>query len=212
MQFVIAIVALLIGAAFCFGGWRFFLLLLPFWGLLVGFQVGVEAVQAIFGDGTFATVTSWLVGFGFALVFAVLSYLWWYAAIALLGGSVGFMIGSAAWGLIGNSDGLIAFLLGLALAVVFAIGILVLNVPRLLVIVVSGLGGAAAIVAAWFILTGQIPVDHITWMQIGALIRDSWFWLIAWGVIGAAGIIAQVMVPAIGPDKYELDQSSYRYS
>ena len=211
MQFVIAIVALLIGAAFCFGGWRFFLLLLPFWGLLVGFNVGTEAVRALFGEGTFATVTSWVIGFGFALLFAVLSYLWWYAAIALLGGSVGFMLGSALWGLIGNSDGMIAFLLGLALAVVFAIGILVLNVPRLLVIVVSGLGGAAAIVAAWFILTGQIPTDNITWMQIGALIRDSWFWLIVWGVIAAAGIIAQVMVPAIGPDSYELDRESYRY-
>jgi len=212
MQLLIAIVALLIGAAFCFGGWRFFLLLLPFWGFLVGFSVGTEAMAALFGEGTFATVASWAVGLGFALLFAVLSYLWWYAAIAILGGSVGFMIGSAAWGIIGNSDGLIAFLLGLALAAVFAIGILVLNVPRLLVIVVSGLGGAFAIVAAWFILTGQIPTDNIRWMEVGALIRDSWFWLIAWGVIAAAGIIAQVMVPAIGPDTYELDQSSYRYS
>ena len=62
MQFIIAIIAVLVGAAFCFGGFRFFLLLLPIWGFVVGFNVGTDAVTAIFSDGTFATVTSWVVG------------------------------------------------------------------------------------------------------------------------------------------------------
>ncbi len=211
MQILIALVAAVLGLAFAFGGWRFFLLLLPFWGLLVGFNVGTEAVSALFGDGTFATLTSWAVGIAFALIFAVLSYLYYYAAIALLGGSVGFMIGGSLWGLIGNADGLIAFALGLVVAVVFVIGILALNVPRLLVIVVTGLGGAATVVAGWFILTGQIPTDHITWMQVGTLIRDSWFWLIVWGVIAAAGMIAQLATPSFGPDTYEMDRDRYRY-
>ena len=73
-----------IGAAFCFGGYRFFLLLLPLWGFLVGFNVGTDAVSAIFGDGTFATATSWVVGFVLALVFAAFSYFWYWVAIALL--------------------------------------------------------------------------------------------------------------------------------
>ncbi len=212
MQILIALVAAVIGLAIAFGGWRFFLLLLPFWGLLVGFNVGTEAVSALFGDGTFATLTSWAVGIVFALVFAVLAYLYYYAAIALIGGSVGFIIGGSLWGLIGNADGVIAFALSLVVAVVFVIGILALNVPRLLVIVLTGLGGAAAIVAGWFILTGQIPTDNIQWMQVGALIRDSWFWLIVWAVIAAAGIIVQMVTPTFGPDSYELDRESYRYS
>ena len=104
MQFIIAIVAVLIGAAFCFGGYRFFLVLLPLWGFLVGFNVGTDAVSAIFGDGTFATVTSWVVGFVLALVFAVFSYLWYWLAVAILGGSVGYMLGVSAWGLIGSTE------------------------------------------------------------------------------------------------------------
>jgi len=161
MQFIIALVAAVIGLAFAFGGWRFFLILLPIWGLFVGFNVGTDAVSALFGDGTFATLTSWLVGLVFAVVFALFAYLYYYAAIALLGGAVGYAIGTAAWGLIGNEYGIIAFVIGLALGVVVAIAVLALNVPRLLVIVLTGLGGAAAILAGWFILTGQIPSGNI---------------------------------------------------
>lgn len=212
MQFVIALVAIVIGLAFAFGGWRFFLLLLPFWGLLVGFNVGTDAVSALFGDGTFATLTSWLVGLVFAVAFAVFSYLYYYAAIALLGGAVGYAIGTSAWGLIGNEYGLIAFVIGLAFGAAVAVAIIALNVPRLLVIVLTGLGGAAAILAGWFILIGQIPADNIHWTAVGALIRDSWFYLFVWGVVAAAGILVQMVIPPVGPDTYELDRTSYKYS
>ena len=37
-------------------------MLLPLWGLVLGFSLGTEAMRALFGDGTFATVTSWIVG------------------------------------------------------------------------------------------------------------------------------------------------------
>ena len=212
MQLIAAILAMVIGLAFAFGGWRFFLVLLPIWGLFMGFNVGTDAVSALFGDGTFATLTSWLVGAVLAVVFALFAYLYYYAAIALLGGAVGYAIGTSLWGIIGNEYGLIAFVIGLALGAVVAIGVIVLNVPRLLVIVLSGLGGAAAILAGWFILIGKMPVDSIHWTYVGKLITDSWFYLIVWGVIAAAGMLAQLAAPAIGPDTYELDRDSYRYS
>ena len=134
MQLVIAILAVVLGALFAFGGWRFFLILLPFWGFFVGFNLGTEGVRALIGDGTFATLTSWAIGLILALVFAIFSYLYYYAAIAVLAGTVGFLLGSALWGLIGSDDGLIAFILGIALGAVFAIATLMLNVPKYLVI------------------------------------------------------------------------------
>jgi len=212
MQIITALVAMVIGLAFAFGGWRFFLLLLPLWGFLVGFNVGTNAVTALFSDGTFATLTSWLVGLVLAVIFALFAYLYYYAAIALLGGAVGYAIGTSLWGLIGNEYGLIAFVIGLAVGAVLALAILALNVPRLLIIVLTGLGGAAAILAGWFILIGKIPVENIHWTQVGMLIKDSWFYLIVWAVIAGAGMLAQLVAPPIGPDTYELDRTSYRYS
>ena len=211
MQLVMAILAVVIGLAFAFGGWRFFLVLLPLWGLVLGFSLGTEAMRALFGDGTFATVTSWIVGLVVGLVFAGLSYLFYYAAIVILAGTVGYAIGAAAWGLIGNEQGVIAFVIGIVVGVVVAVAALALNVPRYLVIVLTGLGGAAAIVAGWFLLIGKVPADNVTWWQVGKLISDSWFYLIVWGLIAAAGIVAQMRAPALGPDTYEMDQARYRY-
>ena len=212
MQLVMAILAVVIGLAFAFGGWRFFLVLLPLWGLVLGFSLGTEAMRALFGDGTFATVTSWIVGIVIGLVFAGLSYLFYYAAIVILAGTVGYAIGAAAWGLIGNEQGVIAFVIGIVVGVVVAVAALALNVPRYLVIVLTGLGGAAVIVAGWFLLIGKVPTDNVTWWQVGKLISDSWFYLIVWGLLAAAGIVAQMRAPAMGPDTYELDSTSYRYS
>ncbi|HET8785864.1 MAG TPA: DUF4203 domain-containing protein [Candidatus Limnocylindrales bacterium] len=211
MQLLVGILAIVIGLAFAFGGWRFFLFLLPLWGFVVGFSLGTEAMRSLFGDGTFATVTSWVVGFVIALVFALLSYLYYYAAIAVLAGTVGYAIGASAWGLIGNEQGVIAFVVGLVVGVAFAVAVLALDVPRYLVIVLTGLGGAAAVVAGWFILIGKVPADNVTWWEVGQLIRDSWFYLIAWALIAAAGILAQLRGPEMGPDSYQLERSSYRY-
>ena len=211
MQLVVGILAVVIGLAFAFGGWRFFLLLLPLWGFVVGFSLGTEAMRALFGDGTFATVTSWVVGFVIAVLFAVFSYLYYYIAIAVLAGTVGYALGASVWGLIGNEQGVIAFVIGLVVGVIFAAVALALNVPRYLVIVLTGLGGAAAVVAGWFILIGKVPSDNVTWWQVGQLIKDSWFYLIVWALIGAAGILAQLRGPAMGPDTYQLEQTSYRY-
>jgi hypothetical protein len=212
VQFIIAIVALLIGLAFCFGGWRFFLILLPIWAFVVGFNVGTDAITALFGDGTFATVTSWIVGFIAALFFAVISYLYYYAAIAIMAGAVGYAIGTSLWGIIGNEYGLVAFVIGLVVAVIVGGAVLVLNVPKYLVVVLTGLGGAATVLAGWFILIGKVPDNAIHWTVVGALIKDSWLYLIVWGVLAAAGILAQLRAPAYGPDSYELERSSYRYS
>lgn len=212
MQFITAIVALLVGAAFCFAGWKFFLLLLPIWGFVVGFNVGTDVISALFGDGTFATVTSWGVGLIVAIFFAIFAYLYYYLAVAVLAGGVGYAIGTSAWGIIGNEYGVIAFVIGLIVGVVFAVVALGLNVPKYLVIALTGLGGAVTILAGWFILIGKMPDNSIHWTVVGSLIRDSWFYLIVFGVIAAAGIVVQVASSSLGPKNYELDQASYRYS
>jgi hypothetical protein len=211
MQLVLAILAVVIGLLFAFGGWRFFLILLPFWGFFMGFNIGTEATRALIGDGTFATITSWAIGIVLALVFAVFAYLYYYAAIAVLAGTVGFIIGSSLWGLIGSNDGIIAFILGIGLGAVFAIAALMLNVPKYLVIALSAIGGAALVVAGWFILTGQIPTDNITWFEIGNQIANSFIWLVIWLGIAVLGFIGQMATGTFGPDSYELDRSTYRY-
>ena len=103
-------------------------------------------------------------------------------------------------------------MIGIIVGVVFALGTLALRVPKLLVVVLTGLGGAALVVAGWFILTGQVPTDDITWARIGLLISGSIIWAVVWALLAAAGILAQLRAPEIGPDSYQLDETRYRYS
>jgi len=213
VTFLIGILAIIIGAAFCFAGFRFFLLLLPLWGFFIGFNVGTDAITALFGDGSFATVLSWLGGFVLAIIFAVLSYLWYWLAVVLLAGGVGYAVGQGLWGLIfGTSFGFVGFLLGIVVAVVIAGVALVLNVPKYLVVILTAAGGAVTVLGGWFLLIGKIPSDQVHWSVVGQQIKDSWFYLIVYVVIAGLGIIAQSAGPAIGPADYEFDQSEYRYS
>ena len=61
MQLVIALLAVILGVLFAFGGWRFFLILLPFWGLFMGFN-GEECV-VVGGTGAYAGLNGTAKGF-----------------------------------------------------------------------------------------------------------------------------------------------------
>jgi hypothetical protein len=59
-------------------------------GFFFGFALGAQAIQALFGEAFLASITSWVVGFIVAAVFAVLAYLFYMAAVALLAFSLGY--------------------------------------------------------------------------------------------------------------------------
>src|SRR5215467_2000619 len=124
----IAIIALLFGTVLLFAGYRFFIFLLPIWGFFFGFALGAQTVQALFGDAFLATVTSWAVGFIVALVFALLSYLFYFAAVAVIGGALGYTLAVGLLEAIGLNFGLIVWLVGIVVAVIFAVAVIVLNI------------------------------------------------------------------------------------
>ena len=89
----VGLLALLLGAAFCFIGYRFFRILIPIWGFFAGFFFGAQGVVSLFGGGFLSTVTSWVIGLVVGLIFAALAYFFYYAAVVILGGSVGYANG-----------------------------------------------------------------------------------------------------------------------
>jgi len=106
------LIALLMGLAICFGGYRLFLFLLPIWGFFFGFALGAETMQALFGVGFLATVTSWVVGFIVAAIFALLSYLFYAVGVALVAGSLGYALGAGFMNLINLDWNWLVWLVG----------------------------------------------------------------------------------------------------
>lgn len=200
---LLGVLAIAIGLAFCFYGFRVFLILLPIWGFFAGFLVGANGVTALFGDAFLATTLGWVVGFLLGLLFAVLSYLYYWVAVILLGGALGYQltIGLLQW--IGfEADGLIAFILALIVGAVFAVGFFLLQMPAVLVIVATAISGAGATIAGV-----AIAIGILDWQELGTGI----FGLYAasdMGWIGIIGAIALAFAGAIYQTRTVADMSA----
>ncbi len=137
----IGLLGLLLGLGFVFYGFKLFLILLPIWGFFFGFLFGAGLVTALFSDGFLATVTGWVVGFFVGLLFAVLSYLFYWFAVLFIGASVGYAIGLGLLALLGNGgDNLMGLIFGLVGAAIGAGLVVVLRVPKYLIIALTAIG------------------------------------------------------------------------
>ena len=191
---LLGLLALAIGLAFAFYGFKLFLVLLPIWGFFAGFLLGANGIAYLFGETFLATATGWVVGFLLGLLFAVLSYLFYWVAVILLGGALGYQLtlGILQW-INADFDGIVAFTLALIVGGIFAVGFLMLHMPAVLVIVTSAIVGAGAAVAGVIIGLGLVPYQEIEggiWgvhetHDLGAI------WLIAAIVLAFAGGIYQ---------------------
>jgi hypothetical protein len=205
---LLGLIALAVGAAFTFYGFKFFLVLLPLWAFIVGFAAGAQALSTLFGDGFLATVSGWVVGFILGAVFAVISYLWYWAAIVLLGGGLGYTIGVGLMGWLGI-HGFLAVVVGVLVGAVFAVGTILLKAPRILVVVFTSLGGAATVVGGALLIIGRIPVSGFGDGVLAAVLEDSLIWFVAWIVIAALGVVYQARIVSAAE---ELDSSQWRYA
>jgi len=191
-DFLIGALILLIGALFCFVGYRFFRILIAIWGFFAGFNLGTAAMTALFSNAFLQTTTGIVLGLVLGLVFAVLAYFFYYFAVVLLGATAGYDLGSGFIGAIGlNNPGFIAVIVGVVLAVVFAFLILILNLPKLLIMVFTALGGAVAMLAGLLILLGQAKVAYLQYGDAVALVRASWFWSIIAIALAVVGFLVQ---------------------
>ena len=192
MDFLIGALILLAGAAFCFVGYRFFRILIAIWGFFAGFNLGTAAMTSLFNNAFLGTTTGIVLGLVIGLVFAALAYFFYYFAVVLLGASAGYTLGSGLIGAIGlNNPGFVAVIVGVVLAVVFAFLILVLNLPKLLIMVFTALGGAVAMLAGLLILFGQVKVAYLQYGDAVALVKASWFWSIVALALAVVGFLAQ---------------------
>ena len=206
--FLLGVIALAVGAAFTFYGFKFFLILLPLWAFVAGFAAGAQAMSLLFNEGFLASILGLVIGFVTGAVFAIISYLWYWAAVVLLGGLVGYQIGYGLLGLI-DITGIVAVAAGVLVGAVLAVATIVLGVPKALVVILTAIGGAATMVAGVLLLIGRVPVEALGEGIVGAIIYENALWLLAFAVVAALGIVYQMRI--VGPSE-ELDKAAWRYA
>jgi len=191
--FCMALIALLFGMVMTFGGYRLFMVLLPIWGFFFGFGLGAQTLQVLFGVGMLATVTSWVVGFIVGAIFAVLSYLFYLVAVALLSGSLGYGLTVGVLTAIGLNFGFIVWVLGLIAGIVLAVVVILFNIQKYAIIVVTAVGGTAAIIFTLLAMFGNLTLVDLFLGPVRVAIANSFWWLLFFLVLAGAGIVVQIM-------------------
>jgi len=189
-----ALFAILVGVAFALWGYRIFLVLLPIWGFFAGFWLGAHGITLLFGEGFLATTTGWMVGLVVGFLLAIFSYLFYGLGVAVIAGSIGYAIGSGMMAAMGLTAGWLLFIVGASVAVMVILLTLLLNLQKYVIITLTALGGANAILLGILLLFNRVTLAGLSGAgnAIQPVLADSWFWSIAWVVVAALGILYQV--------------------
>ena len=191
--FCATMLALLFGLVVCFGGYRLFLALLPIWGFFFGFGLGATSLQALFGVGFLATVTSWVVGFLVGALFAVLSYMFYAFAVAMIAGSLGYALGAGFMNLIGLDWNWLVWLVGIVVGIVAVVVTFLFSIQKYVIVAATAIGGAGTIVIT--LMFGYIGMTLARFFEnpIQLALQDSPLWTIVFVILVVAGIAVQIM-------------------
>ena len=192
---VVGLLGIVLGGAFAFAGFRFFLLLLPIWGLFVGFMAGAGATAVLLGEGFLGSVIGIAVGVVVAIVFALLSWFYWWGAVLVVAGTLGYWVTHWILAAIGfNADAFIPVLIALAAGLGLAIVAFLANAPKYVAIILTAFAGAAWLAAGVALFLGVIKVDELPNGALAGIYTEGWLWIVIWAVVAAAGIIAQLQM------------------
>jgi hypothetical protein len=189
---IVGILLIVLGGAVAMYGTRLFYVLLPVWGFLAGFVLGAQLFATIFGEGFLATIAGWGVGLVTGLVFAVIAGVWYWAAIVILAGGVGWAVGTGLLAAIGMTDGILSLVAGAVVAAVFAIVAIVIDAPTLLVAVLTSIGGAAYSIAGVLMVLGRVELGGLANGAVAAL----WGFplaVAAWLIVAAVALGYQLL-------------------
>jgi hypothetical protein len=188
---IFALLVILAGGLFCFFGYLAFRVIIPIWGAVVGFSLGAGLIAAATDEGFLRTGLAWVVAIGLAVLFALLAYLFYWVAVILAMGSIGFTLGASVMGALGVDWNWLVVLVGVLAGTVLAVLAIASDFPMILLVLLSALAGASAVTAGLMVLTGAIETEDFTDEAVTAQAGDDWWWYLVYGVLAVAGIVYQ---------------------
>lgn len=190
---LVGIIMLAVGIAFCFYGYRTFMIFLPILGFIVGFYVGAQAMQIAMDQGFLATTLSIVVGLVSGVIGAFAAYVFFIIGVILLAGTLGFALAAGILHLFGMEPGCIAFLVGLAIAGAAVWLTWRYQLMRYVLIFMTAFLGADLIVLSILLLFSRITLDAIT-SPTGTftpILTESYLYILVFLVLLGAGIYVQ---------------------
>lgn len=189
---IVGLLALAVGALFCFRGYLALRVVIPVWGAFAGFVLGAGLVDSITGDGFLGTALGWGVGFAVAIVFSLIAYLYYEIAVIIGMSAIGFTLGSAVMVAIGVTWSWVIVLVGVATALALALLAIIADLPMMLLTLLTATAGATTMVTGVMLLVGTLSTDDFEVASTTETIDDAWWWYAMYAVLVILGIVAQV--------------------
>ncbi|MGO1510462.1 MAG: TM7S3/TM198-like domain-containing protein [Actinomycetaceae bacterium] len=187
---VVGVIALVIGLLLCFRGRGAMRVLLALWGAFIGFGLGMVVVAEVTGEGLLATTAGWVAAIVLAVVFAWLAFVFFTIAVVLAFVSTGFVLGRTVAGALGVSEPWMITLVGVLGGVVLGLIAAVTDMPDLVLVVLSALAGASAVVGGLMLLLGEADLDRYADTRVALV--DQPLWYVGQLALVVAGIFVQV--------------------
>jgi hypothetical protein len=184
-------IAILFGLTMAFLGYKMMWILLPIFGFFFGFALGAQTLQFLFGIGFLATITSWIVGFVVGAIFAALSYLFYFLAVAILSGAAGYGLAVGLLAAIGLNMNFLVWIIGIIAGVALALIVLRFNLQKWAVIIITAVGGTSVIIYTLLAAFGNLSPLELMMDPVRMAIQSSFLWLVFFLVVAGAGIFFQ---------------------
>lgn len=183
------LIGMLFGTVLAFAGYRLFIYLLPVWGFFFGLALGAQSIQALFGVGFLSTITSWVVGFFVGAIFAVLAYAFYIVAVAIIGGSLGYIVAVGLLTAIGLDFGFIVWIVGIIAAIAMAFVTIRFNLQKWVIIIATSVGGAGTIFGTIILMFN--PVANFIANPVKVFLSTSPFLTILFIIVAVLGVVVQ---------------------
>ena len=192
MDLLVGIILIVLGGFLALAGLRVFFIALPIMGFIVGMAAGLALMDRLFDNQFLSTTTGIIVGIVLGIVGAVISYMFWYFAIILGAAFIGASLGTGLMNAINVDGQWIIFIVAVIAAIALALLTVLLNLPIYWVIVNTAFVGATVLIGGAMLALNRIDRVDLDYGTLWAAIDESWFWIIAWIVVAAVGIGAQL--------------------
>ncbi|MFZ4810427.1 MAG: DUF4203 domain-containing protein [Ilumatobacteraceae bacterium] len=190
---LIGLVAIVVGAMFCYRGYLAMRLIIPIWGAFAGFALGAGIVDAITGDGFLVGVAGWVTGVAIAVLFAGLAYLYYEVSVLIGMAAIGFVLGSSVMVALGVTWSWVIIIVGVAVGTLLAALAIIADLPMVLLTVLTAAAGASTVVTGLMLLTNTLSTGDLSTVT-PETIDDGWWWYATYGVLMLTGIVAQIRV------------------
>ena len=189
---IVGLLAVAAGLMFCFRGYLLMRIVIPVWGFFVGFALGGAIISAITDRAFLGTVLGWIIGVVIGVVFAFIAYTYYAVAVVLTMGTVGYLLGSTLMVALDIRWNWLVIAVGVVVGFVLALGAILIDLPTVVLTVVTALSGATAVIGGVMLIVNRLDLADLGDDAITSQIDASWGWWLAYLVLALAGVFAQV--------------------